>query len=440
MLEAALDGADDGLLVVDSSGKVLVANATAGRLLQITRGAILPPELMADAQPIARALSGEVPETSTTYVPPGSGSPLRLSATPLGRTAAGGTAATVTVRAIPEPAEREEKFRRERDWAWSIVEMVGSLVVVLDREGRVIGFNSACEAATGYSLAEMRGKLLWENLLVPEEIDGVQAVFRELRAGRFPNSHENYWVTRDGARRLISWTNTALLGRNGEVEYIIGTGVDITERRRAEDELRQVNETLGAIIDTSPLAIVGMDLDGKVVSWNRAAQQIFGWREEEVLGQVFPAVPDEDMEFFRGNLDRIRRGETLAGVERQRKRKDGKFVDVGLWNAPRRDAAGRVVGAISVIADMTERKRLEEQFRQAQKMEAVGRLAGGVAHDFNNLLTVITGYSQMVMDSLAADDPLRGHMEEVLRASESAAALTNQLLAFSRRQVVQPQV
>jgi nitrogen-specific signal transduction histidine kinase len=113
---------------------------------------------------------------------------------------------------------------------------------------------------------------------------------------------------------------------------------------------------------------------------------------------------------------------------------------VALWNAPRRDASGEVVGAISVIADMTERKRLEEQFRQSQKMEAVGRLAGGVAHDFNNLLTVISGYSQMVLDALAANDLLRGHVEEVLRAAESAAALTNQLLAFSRRQVVQPQV
>jgi two-component system cell cycle sensor histidine kinase/response regulator CckA len=215
---------------------------------------------------------------------------------------------------------------------------------------------------------------------------------------------------------------------------------DITARKRAQDELRRTADTLRAVIQTSPLAIVGMDLDGTVKSWNRAAERMFGWRSEEVVGQRFPIIPEEDEEFFRVNQERLRFGETIAGVERQRRRKDGTLIDVALWNAPQRDGAGRVVGAISVIADVSERKRLEEQFLQSQKMEAVGRLAGGVAHDFNNLLTVISGYTQMLFEEMPADDPTRDYVTEIVRAAESATTLTDQLLAFSRRQIVSPRV
>jgi PAS domain S-box-containing protein len=261
-----------------------------------------------------------------------------------------------------------------------------------------------------------------------------------LRAGHFPSEYENYWTTKDGRRRLIAWSNTALTDSDGRVEFIIGTGVDITDRKRTEDELRQANETLRAVIETSPLAIITMDLEGNVKSWNRAAERIFGWMEDEVTGKPLPIVPEEDEPFFRGNVERLKRGQTIAGVERQRRRRDGSGVDVALWNAPQKDCAGNVIGAISVIADITDRRKLEEQFRQAQKMEAVGRLAGGVAHDFNNLLTVITGYTQMILDGLEEQNSLRSYVEEIVHASDSAAALTNQLLAFSRRQIVKPQV
>jgi two-component system cell cycle sensor histidine kinase/response regulator CckA len=438
ILQAALDVCGSAVMVVDTQGKVLAANSTAEHLHGIADGVTLPPAWMASGSPLTRALKGETPQPSTSLLSP-RGTRVQLSAAPLNVPGLG-SLATVTACTVAENDEPEEMLRCERDWAWSIIETVGSLVVVLDREGRIVSFNFACQTATGYAAEEMLGKVFWEYLLIPEEVEGVRAVFQDLRADHFPNSHENYWVAKDGSRRLISWSSTALSGRNGEVEYVIGTGVDITELRHRQDELRQVNETLGAVIDTSPLAIVAMDLAGRVVSWNRAAERIFGWSEEEVLGQVFPAVPEDDMAFFHDNLERIRLGEVLSGVERNRNTKGGAPVAVALWNAPRRNAAGEVVGAISVIADVTERKRLEDQFRQSQKMEAVGRLAGGVAHDFNNLLTVITGYSQMVLDTFSAEDMLRGYVEEVLRAAESAAALTNQLLAFSRRQVVQPQV
>jgi len=336
-------------------------------------------------------------------------------------------------------APRESGLRWRHEWVSAVLETVASLIVLLDPEGKIAGFNRACEELTGYTAAEVVGRPVWV-LLPPEDVGPAKAVFADLLAHNFPNRHENFWMTRSGERRLIAWTNTALHNQDGSLAYIVATGIDVTGQRRAEAELRQLNETLRTLVETGPLAIVGMDLEGNVTAWNRAAETMFGWTAAEAIGRFFPPVPEGDRGFTHENLRRIRHGECLSGVERRRRRKDGSPIDIAIWNAPQRDASGEITGVISVIADVTDRKRLEEQFRQSQKMEAVGRLAGGVAHDFNNLLTIINGYAQMALDIAGPESPLSEAIQEILRAGDSAAALTSQLLAFSRRQVVQPRV
>ena len=120
----------------------------------------------------------------------------------------------------------------------TIIDTMGALVVFLDRLGRIVEFNHACERLTGYVKAEAMGRVLWDFLLLPEEQGPVQAVFDSLRAGDFPNQFENHWVTKTGATRLITWSNTALLDAHGQVEIIVGTGIDISERKRTEEALR----------------------------------------------------------------------------------------------------------------------------------------------------------------------------------------------------------
>lgn len=195
----------------------------------------------------------------------------------------------------------------------AILDTSGALILVQDREGRILSFNRGCEQATGYSFAEVRGKPPWEFLLGAEEGARMRAALARRTPADYPSKSEENWVARGGEVRVISWSTTALLDEAGAIRYLVGVGIDITEH-----------------------------------------------------------------------------------------------------------------------------KRLEDQLLQMQKMEAVGRLAGGLAHDFNNLLTAINGYSGLVLESIDEGDPLRRDVEEIQRAGERAAALTRQLLAFSRKQVLRP--
>lgn len=136
---------------------------------------------------------------------------------------------------IDERKKIEEDLAKERNFMSAILDTAGALVVVMDAEGRIVRFNRACEQVTGYAAEEVEDKYLWDIFLVPDEVDHVRGVFEELQSGLFPNTSENYWVTKDGNRRLIAWSNTALLDNKGAVEYIIGTGIDITVQRQAEE-------------------------------------------------------------------------------------------------------------------------------------------------------------------------------------------------------------
>lgn len=136
-------------------------------------------------------------------------------------------------------AERTRELQAERNFATAVLETAAVLVLVADRGGRVVRWNKACEQASGYSAEEILGRTVLDRVLPPREVDEVKRVFEELREGRFPNRHENHWRHRDGSCRLIAWSNTCLRDAGGEVEYIIGTGVDVTEQRRVEEEVRQ---------------------------------------------------------------------------------------------------------------------------------------------------------------------------------------------------------
>lgn len=426
-------------------------------------------------------------------------------------------------------------------------------------DGQVIDVNPALVRMLGYPdresllavdaaelYAEPGERLPWQSLLGRE----TTVLDYEVRLRCYDGSL--IWA-RDSAR--------AVLGRGGKVRYYQGALVDITERKRAEAELREANEKLRAAIDAAPLAVLTVDPEGRVTSWNPAAERIFDWKASEAIGRSVPLVAERQGE-IEELFARVMRGELLAGVDLLRFKRDGTPVDVSLWAAPLFDAEGNVVGSLALLADVTDQKRaeqqrvllstaveqaadaivitdteggiqyvnpafeaitgyerdevvgrnprllasgrhdaafyrdlwgtltsgevwtgqfinrrkdatiywqqgtispvrdslgevvnyvsvardvtreieLETQLRQVQKMEAVGQLAGGIAHDFNNLLTAILGNSEMLLSAPGTTGLARELAEETAEAGRRAASLTRQLLAFSRRQVLQPEV
>jgi two-component system, cell cycle sensor histidine kinase and response regulator CckA len=212
---------------------------------------------------------------------------------------------------------------------------------------------------------------------------------------------------------------------------------DITERKQRENDLSR----LASVVESSHDAIVSLTSLGIILTWNHGAERIFGYSPEEATGQsiLFLSPPDrldEGVEL----LERIKRADIAEHFETIRVKKDGTQIHVALTLSPIKDMDGKVIGVSNVARDVTESKHLEGMFRQAQKMEAVGQLAGGVAHDFNNLLGVILGYTGLLLDRLSPDDPQRKDIEQIQKAGDRAALLTRQLLAFSRKQVLQPKV
>jgi len=214
----------------------------------------------------------------------------------------------------------------------------------------------------------------------------------------------------------------------------------LASMREAPEGALDPREWYAAVVESADLAILTKRLDGEILTWNDAAEALYGYSATEAVGRsVSMLLPDDRPDEVDRILERLAAGERIEHLETRRLRKDGRVVDVSLSISPVCDSAGAVIGAAAIARDITHVKRIEEQLRQAQKMEAIGRLSGGIAHDFNNLLTGIIGYAMLALDR-PGGTTVRTELEEVVKAGERAAELTRQLLAFSRRQPVEPTV
>jgi PAS domain S-box-containing protein len=319
----------------------------------------------------------------------------------------------------------------------SLVEFHPDGVYSLDLAGRYRSVNPAVTRLTGFSADEILGQTL-AHLVVERDLERAWEAFRRAATGE-PSSTELSVRRKCGDTIAVQVTKIPIVV-DGKVVGVYGVAKDVTDQLRAQETLREAQQRLDALLAASPLAIFTLDARGHVGDWSEAAVRIFGWTREEVSGRLLPIVPEPQRAQFLELLGAVRSGRTLTGVEIRRQRRDGSMVDLSLSAAPMRDARGEVTGVLAMAVDITERKLLEQQFQQAQKMEAVGRLAGGVAHDFNNLLTAIQFNCETLLDDLAPHDPHRGEVQGTLEAAQRAAGLTRQLLAFSRKQIFEPKV
>jgi PAS domain S-box-containing protein len=289
----------------------------------------------------------------------------------------------------------------------------------------------------------MIGQPLWKFLV--EEEKARQTITAKLSGSMQPGrAFERNYKRKDRTTLPVLIEDRLLQNEEGRIIGIRSTIQNITDRKRAEEALRKSEAKFKSLFDEAPVGYMELDTKGRITQVNRTELAMLGYSAEEMIGQPiwkFNVKEEESRQRVTAKLS----GSMQTGkpFKRTYKRKDGTTLPVLLDDSVIRDAEGRVTGIHAVIQDITERKRteeemvtLQEQLRQSQKMEAIGRLAGGIAHDFNNLLTVIKGYTQLSLVELNEMDPLKGNLQEIKKASDRAADLTRQLLAFSRRQIL----
>jgi PAS domain S-box-containing protein len=314
-----------------------------------------------------------------------------------------------------------------------LLDVTHDLLCVLGRDGYFQFTNFSWEATLGYSKQQLLARPYVE-LIHPDDRAATIADAAKVMSGRPTVSFENRYICKDGSQKWFSWAVTASLPE----QLAFAAGRDITENKRSEERAVRLTQ---AVESSAELVAVG-DAEGRITFANQALLRASGYKEEELVGMRFSETlrsPNNPKHIS----DEIQAGIRLEGKWRGeclQRRRDGTDFPIFLSIGGIKDSRGNVTGILGMAQDITERRRLEGQLRQAQKMEAVGQLAGGVAHDFNNLLMVIMGYAGSITDHLDAGDPVRKEAAEIIKAGNRAALLTRQLLAFSRRQVLEPKV
>ena len=311
-----------------------------------------------------------------------------------------------------------------------------SSIVITDREGRIEYVNPHFEKVTGYTSAEAVGqnpRILKSGIIGPE-------IYRKLwRAISTGGEWRGELCNRRKDGRLF-WEYAAISGlkdEDGQVGHYVAVKEDITERKRAESEHAQ----LAAIVEGSEDAIISRGPDMTVISWNAAAERLFGYAAHEAIGKDIEfIIPEDRMDEVAHSRVLLAEGHPLPPLETVRRAKDGRLINVSIAQSPIRNAVGEMTGVSLIIRDMTERKRLEEAHLRSQKLESLGTLAGGIAHDFNNVLAAIQGNANLAAEDVGPDHAAAESLQEIKKAAARASELVRRIMAFGRPRDAQHQV
>jgi len=332
-----------------------------------------------------------------------------------------------TVVDVTEHKLWENELQRANKQVTDVLESITEMFIALDYEWRFTYVNQPTLERIRRPLEQILGKNIWQ--LYPTLVGtNLQSQFDGVMSERVP-AHFEFLAPLGGL-----WFDVhAYPSNSGLSAYIL----DVTERKKNEEELSR----LAAIVDASNDAIMSLTPEGIVLTWNGGAERIYGYSAHEMIGHNITVLRRPDaMQEAEQKLESLRRGESLRNFEAMRIRKDGRPIWISLTASPIRNECGEVVAVSTIARDITEIKALEGQLFQAAKLESLGVLAGGIAHDFNNLLLGILGNASLARDLLPRSSDVRQMLDGVINASERAAALTKQLLAYSGKGkfIIQP--
>jgi PAS domain S-box-containing protein len=364
---------------------------------------------------------------------------IRMSSAPV-HDAEGKIVAAVAIVVDVTDQRRAERAVRTTDERFRFVARATNDVIWdWDIKTNALVWNDSVEHVFGHKQNKIFPEIQWwYDHLHPEDRERVVAGIHGVLDHGGTSWSDSYRYRRaDGTYANVMDRGYIARDNVGTATRMIGAMTDVTERSRSEAAIRFQAQLLNAVQQ----AVVATDPDGLVIFWNAFAENLYGWAAEEAVGKpIHELTPSPFLRDHGGEIgQRGTSAESWTG-EYLVQGKSGKAFPALLTTAPVRDARGVVVGYVRVSIDLTERRNLEEQFRQSQKMDAVGRLAGGIAHDFNNLLTVIRLNTEIIMDGFDPTDPRSEDVKQIRSAAERASSLTKQLLAFSRKQILQPRV
>jgi PAS domain S-box-containing protein len=332
--------------------------------------------------------------------------------------------------------ESEERYRR-------MVSAVTAYTYSVEvSEGQAVStqHSMGCLPITGYSPEDYESDpYLWYSMIHPDDRMIVDNSIKEILAERkvFPIEHR--LIRRDGSIVWVRNTMVPYYDNGGRLIRYDGLIEDITTRKQVEEALWESEQKYRDLYDNAPDMYHTLDKNGIIIDCNETEARMLGYEKEEIIGRpVTDFFTEDSKRLFKNDFPRLNKESKLSNIVREFVRKDGTTFPSMLNVFSEYDENGEFIRAKTISRDITARKKLEEQLLHSQKIEAIGQLAGGIAHDFNNILTAIIGFGNLLKMETVEDDPLRSYVTHILTSAERAISLTQALLAFSRKQIINP--
>ena len=444
----AVESSNDAIITKSLDGTITGWNPAAERLFGYAAAEavgksidlIVPPDRIAEVHDILRRVSwGETIEQYETerVCKDGSTVEVSLSISPIKTPSGAIIGASKTVRDITESRQTQHALRQQIEERRRIFDTSQDLILVIDPKGVLVQVSPSAETILGYTPDEMIGRNA-SDFLYPEDLEISRKELRLARRGQPAQNTDSRYVHKDGRLVALSWMGTW----SQPVRRYFFVGRDMTESRRAQETLRESEQLARGIIETALDAFVQIDETGSILNWNSQAEKIFGWPRKDALGKHFIEliIAEPERSELRAALGRfVRSGQgQILGNRREIRalRRDGSHFPAELSVTALKRREGILFNGF--FRDLTDKIAAEDRIRQSEKMEALGQLTGGIAHDFNNILTVITGTIEILADAVEKEPQLAAITRMIDDAAARGADLTQHLLAFARKQPLQP--
>jgi PAS domain S-box-containing protein len=336
---------------------------------------------------------------------------------------------------ISELKAAKDALKKERDTAQMYLEVAGVMFLVIDKKQKVTLVNQKCCEVLEYNENEIIGRNWFDNFLPEDERKQVKHIFDRLIDGEIdPIKYiESNVVTRSGKKKIIAWHNAVIKDEHGTITSTLSSGQDVTEKKQTEAAMRESEERYRMLIETANDAIVIADAEtGLILTVNKKAEEMLGRPVHELIGMHQTAILPHDKNACI-NEPYLKNVKNYQGIAEEVciRHKDGYLIPVEISTSVSHVGGRKIIQGI--FRDITERKQLEEQLYQTQKLEAIGTLAGGIAHDFNNILMAIIGYTELALHDAPKDSLLEKNLHEVIKAGQRSKELVKQILTFSRQ-------